>query len=340
MSHSVVVSRTLIPSLSKIEDSRERDGYWRQMCKLWGCSETSKRFPGCNPMSLPRARLVELATRRYGIALKSDGVRYALFLTVRPDGGAVALMVDRSRNFYEVEVVASADYFERGTILEGELVWRQPQARQMLFLIFDAVCLKGESLVQVGFEERLRRAHAATRWSEEMEHSDVEQRVGETDSIALVHFKPSIVLRPKHVVDRQHAVRLWADRHESEHRVDGLILFDLDAPYHLGTTENGAAFKWKESATVDLRDRRAADAPLPGTIGKRTIHIEENRVSEGLVKGTILEYHIRVDARTVTLVPLRTRPDKATANGLRVVTATIQDVLDDITVDELCGPMT
>jgi hypothetical protein len=345
----ITVARELVPSLSRLESAREREHYWRALLALWGAR--GRGHPGCHPMSLARTRLPDLGARRYGVGLKADGVRYALLLTTRPTHAAdapapVALMVDRARNMYEVEVVAPEPYFARGTLLEGELVWRRPGERAMLFLVFDALCVKGEPLAGAPFEERLRRAEAATRWSAELDgaDADLEARVREADAIALVHYDPPLAMRPKRFVDRAHAARLWAGRHEAEHASDGLVLQDLDAPYVCGTAEDGEAYKWKESSTVDLAREgdgapRAADGPLPATLHGRAVRVEANRVSEAAAaRGVaVLEYLVTVTADEVVLLPTRTRPDKERANGLRVVAATVKDVLDDVRVDELCG---
>ena len=162
-----------------------------------------------SPASHARA-LPELAARRYGITLKSDGVRYSLMLTLRPGStreapAPVALMVDRSRGMYEVEVLAPEAYFVDGTLLEGELVWRQPHERDLLFLVFDAVRVKGEPLAAAPFGERMRRAEAATRFSEEIAavaagegaaQADAAQRALEVDCVALVHYDPPPAMRP------------------------------------------------------------------------------------------------------------------------------------------------
>ena len=151
-------------------------------------------------------------------------------------------------------------------------------------------------------------------------------------------------MRPKHFVERRHAARLWADRRDCEHRVDGLILMDLDAPYVRGNAEAGAAFKWKEHSSVDLARSaadgalRAADGPLPATLaGGRRVVVRENRVHEVVGADAIVEYLVRATDDAVELTPLRTRPDKAAPNGLRVVAATVQDVLDAIGVEELAA---
>ena len=124
------------------------------------------------------------------IALKSDGVRYALFLTQRlertrqnerPNTShsspckspppltpssfsppstpqfvpnprlGVALFVDRSWNMWEVEVVAPEELFVGGTILEGELVWQQPASARLVFLAFDAASVAGRDLRHLAF---------------------------------------------------------------------------------------------------------------------------------------------------------------------------------------------
>ena len=338
----------LVPSMSRIEASHERDHYWKVMCTLWNLPPTSRKPPGCNPMSLSRARLPDLSAQTYGITLKSDGVKYYLLLTTRPvaavdgDVAPVALMIDRARNMYEVEVVAPEDYFVKGTLLEGELVWSQPNETELRYLVFDAACVKGECLATCRFDERLRRAEACTRWSEELAKTPdlLEARVLELDAIALVHFRPPLVMRPKHFVALQHAEKLWSARNDCGHRVDGLILQRYDTPYVHGTVEDGSTFKWKEHSSVDLQRvsdgrLRAADAPLPETLLGRRVVVETSRVAELAPANAILEYVVTVADGAVSLFPTRTRPDKTSANGLRVVVATVQDVVDAVTPAEL-----
>ena len=78
---------------------------------------------------------------------------------------------------------------------------------------------------------------------------------------------------------------------------------------------------------------QAADGPLGTHVEGRRVVVEPSRIAEhGLV-----EYHVTVDADTVRLFAMRTRPDKTTANGLHVVAATVRDVVEAITPDELAG---
>jgi hypothetical protein len=346
----IVVAKPIVPSHSVIEDDAERAHYWAQLLRAWrvtGARRIASRtyFPCCNPLSLSRARLPELGRAPYRICAKSDGVRYALLLTTRPGDdpyAAVALMVDRSRVMHEVEVVAPADYFVKGTLLEGELVWRQPHERQLLYLVFDALLVKGESLLDYPFDERLAAATRCTRWSEDIAVADdPEARALETDSIALVHFDPNLAMRPKRFVDCEHSPRLWHERNDLEHLVDGLIIQRADAPYVLGTAEDGSCFKWKEHCTVDLRGApdvqlHCADVPLPHVLcDGRVVEVAPSRVVG--TEDTVVEYHVTCAVDRIRLFAVRHRTDKATPNGLRVVVATVRDVIDDVRPDDLAS---
>lgn len=348
--HQLSVARTLVPSHSLVDAEPERAHYWRALLAKWKVrgkrADSATFFPGANPVSIARANLPALEEHPHVIALKSDGVRYALFLTLRPGSTReqpqpVALMIDRARNMYEVEVLAPEAYFCEGTILEGELVWHLPDNRSHLFLVFDAVCIRGESLLDKPFEERLRAAHQCTRLSEELSKcspDDMEHRVFEADGIALVHFEPHIVMRPKRFVGREHAVRLWSERSEAEHRVDGLIVHRADAAYVHGTA-TGVAYKWKPEHSVDLAgpptSLRAADGPLGAHIGGRRVEVLPSRV-ECIRADDVAEYHVEVvDESHVRLFAMRTRTDKCVPNGLRVISATVQDAVENLEPSDL-----
>ena len=346
MQHTVIVSKRLIPSHSQLTDAREVSHYWSSLMSLWGVkgrrAASSSFFPGCNPRSLSKTLASRLRTRQYHICLKSDGVRYVLFLTTRmgqPEQG-VALMIDRSRHMYEVEVAAPEEHFLRGTVLEGELVWKQPDEQTMIYYVFDTVVDRGTRLLASPFEERLATATALTRFSSEL-RNESEARILETQSVVMFQFDPHVEMKPKTFVDRMHATRLWNERNDSEHRVDGIILQALDAPYTMGTAEDDSVFKWKEHSTVDLcglppHNVHAADAPLPTRLCDRDVVFETSRIAATSEKD-VIEYHVNVTEGEGRLLPVRMRPDKTSANGLRVITATVEDVIHAITPEELAA---
>ena len=298
-------------------------------------------FPGSPPVSLGRKDLARLRAAPYLAALKSDGVRYVLMLTTRLDDAThpVALMIDRARSMYEVEVIAPEPYFVRGTVLEGELVWRQPDERDLLYLVFDAVRVEGEVLTARPFAERLARASRCVRLSEEIAaDDDAEERAVEAHAVVLTHFAPRLTMRAKRFVDREHAARLWSERAEHEHRVDGLVLQARDAPYVVGSCVNGAAFKWKPHATVDLRGPEAAalEGPLPDELAGRTVSVAPSRVV-ATSDDDVLEYHVAVDDARVTLFAMRARTDKDAPNALHVVRATVEDVAASVGADDVAA---
>ena len=125
MSHpTLVIGKPIVPSYSIIDTEWEKEFYWKKLMSLWGVRgrkvDSATFFPCTNPKSISKKLEKKLGEREYTICLKSDGVRYALMLTTRPneEEAGVAVMVDRSRTMYEVDVLASEEYFLNGTVLE------------------------------------------------------------------------------------------------------------------------------------------------------------------------------------------------------------------------------
>jgi hypothetical protein len=333
----LTVSRSLVPSFSVVEHEDERNRYRQKLLAHWKARGTF--FPGCNPVSVSRSGLEVLHQHNYLISLKSDGVRYVLFCTTRPDGSGAALLIDRAWNMYEIEVVAPEDFFLKETILEGELVWEQPKEERMVYLVFDGILIKGESLLLYPFEERLRRTQFVVRLSEELLHQEnLEEAALEANAIVFTHYDPCIICRPKRFVGLKHASRLWSERSEADHRVDGVVACRCEDPYVKGSALGGCMFKWKEFATVDLQGNnklRLSDAPLPATFEALQIRLCASGV-KATSHDVIAEYLITVDAKFVNLFALRLRPDKSEANTLRVFELTVKDVIEQISIEELC----
>ena len=169
---------------------------------------------------------------------------------------------------------------------------------------------------------------------------DVEARALETDTVVMVHYNPQLRMKAKHFVDIEHAQRLWSERGDAEHRVDGIILQDVNAPYCVGTASDHSCLKWKEHSSIDLQldaDGRlhAADGPVPPKLEGRSISLLPSRVAAAV--GAVVEYHVAVTDDRVNLMAIRTRPDKRHANGLRVVAATVRDVVHSIRPEHLAS---
>ena len=157
MKFDKVITRAILPSRTQILDKSEHEHYRSRVRALWNAP--SDRFPGAHPTGLTRQNLPLLCTAPYVAALKTDGVRFMLLLTQRPDGEPIALMIDRGWRMYEVCVWASVAFF-KGTLLDGELVFNEsPSAASLHFLVFDVVCVSANHVAHRSFGERLQIIH-------------------------------------------------------------------------------------------------------------------------------------------------------------------------------------
>lgn len=355
MKRTVTVARELVPSLSRVDVRAERDAYWKELLGAWSAPKRfASHHPGSNPVSISRKHLPQVEASEYLIANKSDGVRYTLFLTCRPESdlhnpAPVALMIDRARNMYEIELVAPEAYFVRRTILEGELVWRQPREEGLMFIVFDAILIQGELLTAKPFAQRIKRACACLNASEHVsrlmhEKNEIETHVLQEDTIVCTHYEPSIIFRVKVFVSNVHAERLWSERAECEHRVDGIILQCAKSTYCFGTAYRGAAFKWKPHVTVDLAgvQRSGIDGALPREHRGCVVRVDETSRIAPQSDDDIVEYSVSHcsesgESGEIVLFAVRRRPDKQTSNGLNVIHAAFDDVMDSIAVSELAG---
>lgn len=335
----ITISRTLVPSNSVIDDESEKAHYYDRLMKTWtGANNRKLSQLGSNPVSLSRRSLDRLGDGNYVVGLKSDGVRYILYLCVRKDGSPVSLMIDRAKNMYEVEVVAQEEYFTHETVLEGELVWSQPDETSLLFLMFDVVCLKGESMLNRPFSQRIEAVDRCTRLSDEIsligDVEEMESRVSETDSIVIMKFNTRMVVRPKRFVSIEHIIAVWEARAEAQHRVDGLVIHKSDAPYKNGSAYN-SIYKWKPEHSIDMSGGAPRLCHASGVIDDDIFHgrkvvVLPSRVSVAS-NSEVVEYHINTSVPgEVQLLAMRTRPDKKTPNSAAVIKATVQDCIDNI----------
>lgn len=333
------LTRPLVPSKSVIDCPTEKADILAELAAAWGCRNRTG-VPGSNPVSISRRQLAAMSGA-YAVGLKSDGVRYILFLSLRSSGSPRAVMIDRASNIYEVEVLAPAECFIHGTILEGELVWRTSDPAAMLYCVFDVVRLQGQSLLGRRFGDRIAVVDRLTRLSEEVSKIDavaeLEARVAETGCLLFTGISPSIVVRPKHFVSIEHAETLWQARNEAQYAVDGLIIHNVEASYRQGAAFQ-SIYKWKPVHTVDLLgapDALAhADGALGDTIRGRRVVVVPSRVV--VDASTVAEYHVDCSAADeVRLFAVRTRTDKQQPNTLRVVEATLSDAVEGIQPSDL-----
>jgi hypothetical protein len=349
--------RIIVPSSTQITDAEEQQYYVAQLLSIWGYRKHINHFPGCNPVPVDRETLHHLGMHEYVVAYKTDGVRYMLLLTLRPDGAPIALMIDRALIMYEIEVWGNEHFFTKGTLLDGELTWDSLEERSLVYLVFDLIAAGGERYVHHSFADRLQVIHNTIFrvWNRSI---DIQQCVSEENRIVCQQVAPvPIQFLPKHIVHAANVDDLWRRRRESPYRMDGLLFTRKDAKVSSGSSLT--MLKWKTDATIDLAcsggdsvnalfmnsDSRPDLVPLLHlthcsftlVANKITQHASTPQPS-GVC---IIEYSVNAtraapDATVaVTLVPVRERLDKNSPNSVKTVDKTIRGTLDVVTFAEL-----
>ena len=111
------------PSNTIIHDECEKKYFWQMLLEFWKLPKSFKHFPGPNPVSMERTNFTRIREEDFMISLKTDGIRYLLILTTKPNSiEPIALMIDRAFNMHEVEIWANEEFFYNGCLFDGELV--------------------------------------------------------------------------------------------------------------------------------------------------------------------------------------------------------------------------
>ena len=269
---TLCLERKILPSRTRVVAAAEAEAHWADLLAAWGMPPTMGHFPGSHAVPLDRAtgRLLRRAGEdepAYVVALKTDGVRYVLFLTTRPDADGVprpvALMIDRGKVMYEVCVWANLDFFEGGSVFDGELAWRVDERGQaqdeLVFHVFDVVRVRGHLVAGRPFAERLQIIHDSLfRAWKPLADDEAEAYIRDENKVALMQHDPvRVVCVPKAHFPLAQMQAVWAGRAACGHRVDGLLFTQCQAPMEVGQTRT--LLKWKPKHTVDVALRLHAD---------------------------------------------------------------------------------
>ena len=332
------VEHALVPSRTIILDEAEKRHYWSVLEDLWGVRMSF--FPGSHPMAVDKSNAHLLKNDNYVVSLKVDGVRYLLMLTMNFQNEPIALLIDRASTMYEVSVWGSRAYFEKGTLLDGELA-RDVQTQDSVFLAFDIIASAGERLTHLPFSERLQRIHNVLfRAWQAMSDEELEQHVIDENRILMHHSDPitrSLVPKPFAPFAQTRAIH--ESRLTSAFRSDGLLFTRRDAPMAVGRTNR--MLKWKMHHTIDvaaffsdqawhIRIRKTnSDALVPiesACKRVRSVKLVTNDVLSSSTKCEfILECGIsKFEDGDLELFPMRARWDKTSAN----IDTTVDGTLD------------
>lgn len=117
--------------------------------------------PVPNPVSFKRKHFRLLKSQDYLVAEKTHGQRCVLMMTRTREGAPVNVLIDRKCNFYSINLVAHASFYEGlGSCFDGELV--QGFDSIWYLVIFDTVMVAGTSfMLELSYPKRLEAATQA-----------------------------------------------------------------------------------------------------------------------------------------------------------------------------------
>ena len=255
-------------------------------------------FPGPQPISIERRHFSLLKQSEYLVAEKTDGVRHLLVSFETAANEKCVALVNRAFDVTVVKYTLAKD-----TVLDGELVTRS-DGRQV-FLIHDAVMIRGESLMQTPLTERLEKAKALTRTI-----------LSKTPFVTTV--KPMVPLKDIRTLE------------SGPYETDGLVFTPVHDPIMMGTHET--MFKWKprEHITIDFQIENGLDLCIQER-GRLIKEATMCRPQQQYPNGTIVECGYGDLGWTIVKV----RTDKTYPNNRRTFLRTIVNLREDIQRHEL-----
>ncbi len=340
--------KRLRPSSSEIVDDFESTHYWQVMLRFWKLPSHIAHFPGANPMSIEEKDFVRLQTDDFLAALKTDGVRHLLLLTTKPNSfDPIAIMIDRAKKMYEVEVWANEDFFHQGSLYDGELVW---EADKLVYVVFDVVFVRGVQCARLSYRERMQIVHNTVLCvSESHSHESIEKMIAEESKFWACNNDHGLRMMPKKCVAKASLKTLWNERGTVNHYNDGIIFTLNSARIETGTS--ASILKWKPSHSIDVRIVETSSAwqifanmnnsgelvNITDTIGEYRVQLAPSKLLEAMSSraSCIIECIITVDDRVLILTPERERTDKTAPNTLNTIHATIRNARENITSDTL-----
>ena len=270
--------------------------------QVWGSTDPS-RFPGPQPISIERRHFPLLKRQPYLVCEKTDGVRHLLLST--EDG--LVVLVNRAFSIDTVKI-----RIPRDTLLDGELV--TSKTGKNLFMVYDAVRIKGEDLRDQPLDVRLEKARAVIKGIIKTAQAPFEVRV-------------------KTMTDLKD-FRSFPDLNSFEYETDGLVLTPVNEPIRMGTHET--MFKWKphERITVDFQIKNGKELFVQdrGDLFKEaSLHLQNQRMD--LRDGTIVECGYGELGWFVEKI----RTDKTHSNNRRTYFRTCINLREAIQLTELAS---
>ena len=264
----------------------------------WGVTDPT-RFPGPQPVSIERRHFPLLKRQPYLVCEKTDGVRHLLAST---DEGV--FLVNRAFACEKVNIRVAKD-----TLLDGELV--KTRNGRVLFMVYDAVRVKGEDLTQKPLDARLDAARKVTKAIIKTANAPLEIRVKTMTDLKDFRSFPSL--------------------DSFEYETDGLVFTPVNEPIRTGTHET--MFKWKprDRITIDFCIKNGSELFVQDRgIPYKEANLHLHNVRRDLPDGTIVECGYGDLGWFVEKI----RTDKTHANNRRTYFRTIVNIREGIELEE------
>lgn len=240
-----------------------------------------RSFPGAMPSNFHRSDFATVQAHDYFVSEKTDGVRKMCI--VPAERALPVCLFDRSMCFDALDAAASdllrAMLATAGpTLLDAEIV-RNLRTMRPVLMIFDALCINGQSVANRPFRERLSavRQYVVTPYQRleparqrllpfDIVNKEYYPKHNLPDLFLLIHpWYPDFVEHPNDPRAEERAVASHTDRFVFRdpadtrvHFTDGIIFARADLPYILFTNEQMMKWKYPASWTVDLAVIREA----------------------------------------------------------------------------------
>lgn len=279
----------------------------------------------------------------------------------------VAVMIDRNMHMYEVSVLARDEFYEKGLLVDGELI--HSSAGENEYHVFDIICSNNEPLYLETYTKRLTRVFSLFALStdadaghilpmDEHDGTDISWIDDERKVVAAREY-PSLRFIPKRAVQLDHLSQLHVHDTPSKncntpHATDGYILTRISEPARTGRARNMAVVKWKPSDRQTIDVQFGPDmVPLCKTdvghctVPLRTVQLSQTEYTfvtdpkseitlQTCPENAVLECNMAItDKNTIILTIARVRHDKSDPNTLATIKSAICHIIENISVDEL-----
>ena len=274
----------------------------------WG-SNDQDRFPGPQPVSIERRHFPLLKKQPYMVCEKTDGLRQML-VCLELEGKKRCFLVDRA---FHVEEITTT--LPRDTVFDCERV-------DSLLLVYDAVMVKGESMLKKPLTERLAAA-------------------GKVIRMILRTSKDKVQIKLKKMYPLEQIDEVL--KAEYPYKTDGLVFTPVNEPIRMGTHET--MFKWKprETITIDFMVRHNGqyiDRGHPGHEPVMDMYIADREKLKSVTIFNPLVQYKDLDSYEGRIVEcgygdagwyfIKVRADKTYPNNLRTFERTLVNLREDI----------